>query len=82
MAASSKPNGAIWFLIKPRFPGSDAEFEMVPIPGGKFMMGSPAGEKGHKADEGAAVRGTRRSILDGQVSGHLVRIQRIHESGG
>ena len=33
-------------------PGTDAKFKMVPIPGGKFLMGSPATEKGHQADEG------------------------------
>jgi formylglycine-generating enzyme required for sulfatase activity len=30
----------------------DVTFEMVPIAGGKFMMGSPAGEAGRKDDEG------------------------------
>jgi formylglycine-generating enzyme required for sulfatase activity len=33
-------------------PGSKVSFEMVPIPGGTFRMGSPAGEKGRGADEG------------------------------
>lgn len=32
--------------------GSDAKFEMVPIPGGKFTVGSPEGEEGRKEDEG------------------------------
>ncbi|KQS32788.1 formylglycine-generating enzyme family protein [Dyadobacter sp. Leaf189] len=32
--------------------GSPKVYEMVAIPGGEFMMGSPASEKGHKADEG------------------------------
>jgi formylglycine-generating enzyme required for sulfatase activity len=30
---------------------TDATFDMVPIPGGKFLMGSPASEPGHKSDE-------------------------------
>jgi formylglycine-generating enzyme required for sulfatase activity len=33
-------------------PGSNINFEMVAIPGGKFLMGSPDGEHGHDADEG------------------------------
>ncbi len=33
-------------------PGTDSKFRMVPIPGGKFVMGSPATEKGHQPDEG------------------------------
>ena len=33
-------------------PGSNATFEMVPIPGGTFTMGSPAGEPGRANDEG------------------------------
>ncbi|MGA2033496.1 MAG: formylglycine-generating enzyme family protein [Thermoguttaceae bacterium] len=33
-------------------PGTDVKFDMLPIPGGKFLMGSPKGEKGHQADEG------------------------------
>jgi sulfatase modifying factor 1 len=32
-------------------PGSDVTFEMQPIPGGRFLLGSPASEKGHKPDE-------------------------------
>ena len=34
-----------------QIPGTEVKFKMVPIPGGKFLMGSPAGEKGHAADE-------------------------------
>ena len=36
-------------------PGTDAKFEMQPIPGGEFMLGSPEGEAGRKADEGPLV---------------------------
>ena len=31
--------------------GADVKFQMVPIPGGKFTMGSPDSERGHKPDE-------------------------------
>ncbi len=33
-------------------PGTDATFEMIPIPGGKFSMGSPADEPERNDDEG------------------------------
>jgi formylglycine-generating enzyme required for sulfatase activity len=32
--------------------GSKAKFEMIAIPGGTFLMGSPKTEKGHQEDEG------------------------------
>jgi formylglycine-generating enzyme required for sulfatase activity len=35
-----------------QIPGTDVKFKMAPIPGGKFTMGSPAGEKRRAADEG------------------------------
>ena len=37
-------------------PGSEVTFEMIPIPGGEFMMGSPKGEAGHRDDEGPQVK--------------------------
>lgn len=36
---------------KTDIPGSDVSFEMLPIPSGKFKMGSPDAETGHKPDE-------------------------------
>src|SRR5262249_10891554 len=33
-------------------PGSQAKFELVPIPGGSYVMGSPDGEAGRSKDEG------------------------------
>ncbi len=33
-------------------PGTDVKFEMVPIPGGKFKMGSPESEEGRAENEG------------------------------
>jgi len=37
---------------KETIPGSDVSFEMLAVPGGTFLMGSPEGEKGRNADEG------------------------------
>ncbi len=31
--------------------GNGVKFRMVPIPSGKYMMGSPDSERGHKPDE-------------------------------
>ena len=36
-------------------PNSTAKFEMLPIPGGTFLMGSPTDEPGRRADEGPQV---------------------------
>ncbi len=36
-------------------PDTEVTFQMVPIPGGKFVMGSPDGEEGRKDDEGPQV---------------------------
>jgi formylglycine-generating enzyme required for sulfatase activity len=36
-------------------PGTDATFQMQPIPGGKFKLGSPADEAGRKPDEGPQI---------------------------
>lgn len=33
-------------------PGTDVTFEMIPVPGGKFMMGSPDSEDDRRDDEG------------------------------
>ena len=36
-------------------PGSDATFEMVPVPGGEFLLGSPPNESDRNEDEGPQV---------------------------
>ncbi|HRX81991.1 MAG TPA: SUMF1/EgtB/PvdO family nonheme iron enzyme, partial [Pirellulaceae bacterium] len=41
-----------------KIPGTNIEFSMEPIPGGKFLMGSPASEVGRKDDEGPQVEVT------------------------
>lgn len=35
-----------------KIPGMDAQFDMVPIPAGEFLMGSPDSEKGRRTNEG------------------------------
>ena len=37
-------------------PGTEASFEMVPIPGGSFLLGSPEDEEDRKSAEGPQVR--------------------------
>jgi formylglycine-generating enzyme len=36
--------------------GSDVQFEMIPVPGGEFFLGSPDTEPGHIEDEGPQVK--------------------------
>jgi formylglycine-generating enzyme required for sulfatase activity len=58
--APKKPDAKKWLKVEKRkhegytqaIPGSKVKFHMVAIPGGTYLMGSPAGEKGRKADEG------------------------------
>jgi len=38
-----------------KIPGTDVTFEMLPIPGGKFKIGSPAGEAGRAESEGPQI---------------------------
>lgn len=49
---SVKIEGGYMVPYKMNIPGTEVAFEMVPIPGGKFTIGSPDAEKGRKADEG------------------------------
>ena len=52
-------------------PGSTITFEMVAIPGGSFMMGSPDSEAGRKEDEGPVHKVTLEPFLDGKDRGDL-----------
>jgi sulfatase modifying factor 1 len=47
-------------------PGTEVSFRMLPIPGGTFRMGSPAGEEGRMADEGPAFEVTVPPFWMGQ----------------
>lgn len=37
-------------------PGTDITFEMIPVPGGTFLLGSPSEEQGHREDESPQVK--------------------------
>jgi formylglycine-generating enzyme required for sulfatase activity len=39
-----------------KIPGTDVTFEMIPVPGGEYLMGSAAGEAARSKDEGPQVR--------------------------
>ena len=41
-----------------QIPGTEQSFQMVPIPGGSFQMGSPGAEAGREPDEGPQVKVT------------------------
>ncbi len=48
----SLPDGTFMIPYTTQIPATDVEFTMIPIPGGKFTMGSPDQEAGRKSDEG------------------------------
>lgn len=43
---------AAFTTYEEKLPGTEVSFKMVPIAGGSYTIGSPAGEKGRSADEG------------------------------
>lgn len=47
-------------------PGMDVAIEMVPVPGGQFLLGSPADEADRNADEGPQVRVSVRPFWIGK----------------
>jgi formylglycine-generating enzyme required for sulfatase activity len=51
---ASLPSGMTAY-VEP-IPGTDLKFEMIPIPGGSFTMGSPPGEAKRSEDEGPQVK--------------------------
>ena len=46
-------------------PGTDTKFELLPIPGGTFTMGSPDNEPNRRAERSAA-RSDVEAVLDGK----------------
>jgi len=53
---SVKVDGGYMVPYLEKIPGTDVSFEMIPVPGGEFQMGSPANEAHRKKDEGPQVR--------------------------
>jgi formylglycine-generating enzyme required for sulfatase activity len=49
--AAAAPAAAAHKSFTESIPGSSVSFDMVAIPGGRYLMGSPASEPGHKPDE-------------------------------
>ena len=50
-----KTDAGYMVAYRQSIPGTDVTFEMQPIPGGKFLLGSPDSQHGHKPDEGPQV---------------------------
>src|SRR6478672_6622795 len=51
-----KIDGGYMVPYTEKIPGTEVSFEMIPIPGGEFLMGSPKDEAGRGDDEGPQVR--------------------------
>ena len=55
LVATSASTGAAFERYTQKIPETELTFDMVPIPGGKFLMGSPESEEGRVEDEGPQV---------------------------
>src|SRR6476659_6391648 len=53
---SVKVDGGYMVPYIEKIPGTDVSFEMIPVPGGEFEMGSPAKEAHRNKEEGPQVR--------------------------
>ena len=53
---SVKIDGGYMVPYTEKIPGTDVTFEMIPVPGGEYLMGSPATEAHRAKDEGPQVR--------------------------
>ena len=51
-----KTNRGFMVPYKTRIPGTDVDYEMVPIPGGTYLMGSPKNEAGRSGNEGPQIK--------------------------
>jgi len=48
-------DGTFMVTYTQRIPGTDIEFEMIPVPGGEFTFGSPEDSEDHVEDEGPTI---------------------------
>jgi formylglycine-generating enzyme len=53
---SVKVDGGYMVPYVEKIPGTDVTFEMIPVPGGEFLMGSPESEADRSKDEGPQAR--------------------------
>ena len=53
---SVEVDGGFMVPYEQRIPGTDITFEMIPVPGGSFMFGSPEDEADRSDDEGPQVK--------------------------
>jgi formylglycine-generating enzyme required for sulfatase activity len=51
-AATKETKAAEMKAYTEKIPGTDVSFDMVPIPGGEFVMGTPETERGRRKNEG------------------------------
>ena len=58
-------------------PDGKVTFDMVAVPGGEFLMGSPDRRGGPQGRRGAAGQGPAQAVLDRQVRGHLGRVRPV-----
>ena len=59
-------DGVFMVPYKTKVPGSTVEFEMIPVPGGKFLFGSPEDEEDRRADEGPQIEVTIKPFWMGK----------------
>jgi len=53
---NAQQHNAAFKAFDQQIPNTAVSFRMVPVPAGSFLMGSPATEPGHRADEGPVVK--------------------------
>ena len=61
-------------------PNTKVTFEMVPIPAGTFVMGSPASEPGRNADEGPQHKVTLKAFYIGAKEVTWAEYRRVRAS--